>query len=140
MKILFENININEFKERFSDKEKCLEFLANKKWEDGFICKKCGNTNYCKGKTPFSRRCTKCKYEESAISHTVFHHCKIPLTDAFLITYLVCNSPKISTYELSRKIDIRQMTCWKLKRKIMECIDQRKDLTHLEKLEIKKKL
>ena len=137
MKDFFKNIPVIQFEDLFSTKEKCLEFLANEKWADGFTCRKCGHTNYCKGKTPFSRRCTKCKSEESATAHTIFHRCKVNLTDAFKITYLVCHSPQISTYKLSEELSIRQMTCWKFKHKIMECIDQRGDLDILQKVELK---
>ncbi|MCD4746172.1 MAG: transposase [Bacteroidales bacterium] len=137
MKTFFNDISVKEFKNIFYNEEKCLEYLANEKWKDGYKCKKCGNKNYCKGKKSFSRRCTKCKYEESATSHTLFHHCKISLTDAFYITYLVCNTTKISSYELSRRINIRQMTCWNFKKKIIECIDKRDDLSLIEKKDLK---
>ncbi len=140
MKYFFKDIEKIEFSEIFHDEESCLKFLANEKWEKGFVCRKCGHTNYCKGKKPFSRRCTKCKAEESATAHTVFHRCRIPLTDAFKITFMVCHSPDISTYEISRKIEIRQMTCWKFKKKIVECIDDRGDLDILQKVELKQNL
>ena len=100
----------------------CLRFLAQNKWQKGFRCKKCGNTNYCQGKTPFSRRCTRCKHEESASAHTLFHGCKIPLRTAFEIAHLVSTNPEISSYALSQKLGKRQMTCWKFKKKILECI------------------
>jgi hypothetical protein len=112
----------------FDSEEKCLEYLAGEKWAEGFVCRHCGNTNYCKGKRPFSRRCTRCKREESATAHTIFHGCKIPLTEAFKMAYNVCQSPDISTYNLSRLFNIRQMTCWKFKKKIMDCIKKNGEL------------
>jgi hypothetical protein len=121
-----------EFELEFSTDEKCLEFLAREKWKDGYKCRKCGHTNYCKGKTPFSRRCTRCKHDESATAHTIFHRCKIPLTDAFEIAYTVCRNPTISTYDLSRKLDTRQMTCWKFKKKITECIESKGELRFID--------
>lgn len=139
MKSLFKNIGIIEFNNLFPTDERCLEFLAGKKWENGFICRKCGQTNYCKGKKPYSKRCTKCKSEESATAHTAFHKCKLPLTKAFKITYMVCNDPDISTYKLSDKFNIRQMTCWKFKKKIIDCINQRGDIDIFEKEALKKK-
>lgn len=121
-----------EFESAFSSDEKCLEFLANEKWKDGYVCRKCGHTNYCKGKTPFSRRCTRCKHDESATAHTIFHRCKINLTEAFEIAYMVCKTPGISSYNLSRKLEKRQMTCWKFKKKITECIERNGDLQFIE--------
>jgi len=110
---------------RFASDEDCLEYLAGEKWKDGFNCRKCGHTNWCKGKAPYSRRCTKCKHEESACSHTFFHHCKIPLKDAFRIAWLVCHQPDISSYELSRRFNIRQMTCWRFKKRVCECLEEK---------------
>lgn len=101
-----------------------LKLLADQKWADGFACRKCGHTNYCKGKKPYSRRCTRCKTEESATAHTIFHGCKMPLTEAVELAMKVCSNPQVSSYELSRKMDRRQMTCWKFKVKILECLEK----------------
>jgi two-component system, sensor histidine kinase LadS len=108
--------------ECFPDENSCLEFLAEFKWKHGFTCRKCGHENYCKGKRPFSRRCTRCKTEESATAHTIFHRCKIPLSEAFRLAQVVCVNPAISSYEISRLFEIRQMTCWKFKTRILECL------------------
>jgi hypothetical protein len=111
------------FEELFNNDEKCLELLAKIKWGADFICKKCGNTNYCKGKTPFSRRCTKCKKDESATAHTIFHNVKFPVSKAFYIAYQICNeNKKISSYEFARNLSLRQMTCWKFKDKVNKAI------------------
>lgn len=125
MVISFKQLDIEALSGFFSKEEDCLKFLADKKWESGFVCKKCGNTNYCKGKTLYARRCTRCKTDESATSHTIFHRCHIPITEAFRIVYLVCHNPGVSTYELSRLLDLRQMTCWKLKNRLVDCIKNR---------------
>ena len=128
MAITIKHLDIESFEGNFSTLEDCLHFLADKKWEDGFVCKKCGNTNFCKGKTLYARRCTRCKHEESATAHTIFHRCHIPLTEAFRIVYMVCSNPSVSTYEISRQIELRQMTCWKLKSRLMECIKSRGEM------------
>jgi hypothetical protein len=124
LSFLFRELDQNAFKQRFADTDKCLQMIAEEKWKDGYVCRKCGNTNYCPGKTPYSKRCTRCKSDESVTANTIFHHCRIPLTDAFEIAYMVCGSPKISSYELSRRLETRQMTCWKFKKRIMECLEQ----------------
>lgn len=122
MKIQFNELDLKDLEGFFSTEEDCLKFLADKKWENGFVCKKCGHTNFCKGKTIYSRRCTRCKKEESATANTIFHRCHIPITEAFQIVYKVCHNPSISTYALSREIELRQMTCWKLKNRLIDCI------------------
>jgi len=125
----------------FVSDEKCMEFLADLKWADGFTCRKCGNTNYCAGKSPYSRRCTKCKSEESATSGTIFHNCKFPIHKAFIIAYNVCKGKEdVSTYEFARRLALRQMTCWNFKTKIQSALKSMDSLTDTEKVAIEKML
>ncbi len=125
--------------ELFNSEEKCYEFLADLKWSNGFTCRKCGNSNYCAGKTPYSRRCTKCKTEESSAAGTIFHNCKFPISKAFYIAYSVCKGKEdISTYEFARRLSLRQMTCWNFKTKIRNAIEQMDSLTDTEKSSIQK--
>lgn len=119
---LFRNISPFDFEQLFSTEEACLQYLAAEKWKNGYVCRKCGHTHYCEGPTPYSRRCTRCKHNESATAHTVFHRCHLPLTEVFRMAWLVCNRPGISSYELSRLFNLRQMTCWRLKHKVEECL------------------
>jgi len=126
-------LDINQFESLFSTEESCLKFIAEQKWSGGFICKKCGHTNYCSGKSQFSRRCTRCKSEESVTANTIFHRCHIPITEAFRMVYMVCNNPDISSYELSRQLEKRQMTCWKLKSRLLDCIEKRGEIDLLYK-------
>ena len=138
MSIIFKKeLNEQELAELFRSDEKCYEFLANMKWSDGFVCKKCGNTNHCPGKTPFSRRCTKCKSEESAAAGTIFHNCKFPVSKAFYIAYNVCKGKEdLSTYEFARRLSLRQMTCWHFKAKISKALQEMSSLTDIEKRSI----
>jgi len=140
MSTIFKKELSNEQLEKlFNSDEKCFEFLAELKWEEGFTCKKCGNENYCPGKTPFSRRCTKCKSEESAAAGTIFHNCKFPVSKAFYIAYNVCKGKEdLSTYEYARRLSLRQMTCWNFKTKIQHAIQQIDTLSAVEKSSINK--
>ena len=139
--IFNENISPNTIEELFVSDEKCLEFLADLKWADGFTCRKCGNTNFCAGKSSFSRRCTKCKSEESATSGTIFHNCKFPIHKAFFIAYNVCKGKQdVSTYEFARRLALRQMTCWNFKTKIQSALKSMDSLSENEKIAIEKML
>ena len=128
MAFYFKEITKDQLERIMEDEDRCLAFIAEEKWREGFVCKKCGNDNYCKGKKPYSRRCTRCKHEESATSYTIFHGCHLPIVQAFRLAYQVCHNPEISTYELARQLDTRQMTCWKLKKRMMECIGSHGEL------------
>jgi hypothetical protein len=125
--------------ELFNSDEKCLEFIASLKWGEGFECRKCGNDNFCSGKTPYSRRCTKCKSEESVTAGTIFHNCKFPVSKAFYIAFNVCKgNEQISTYEYARRLSLRQMTCWNFKSKISKSLDALHNLSESEKKDIRK--
>ncbi|MCF8234002.1 MAG: transposase [Bacteroidales bacterium] len=134
MKKLLTEIKQGRVEECFPSEESCLEFIASQKWQDGFVCRNCGHDNYCKGKSPHSRRCTRCKHEESATAHTIFHNSRIPLQKAFMIISMICDKPEISSYKISDALNIRQMTCWKFKKKITTCMEQQLDLSDYEKL------
>jgi hypothetical protein len=136
-RIFKKDLSDNELEELFQSDEKCYEFLADMKWSDGYVCKKCGNTNHCPGKTPYSRRCTKCKSEESAAAGTIFHNCKFPVSKAFYIAYNVCKGKEdLSTYEYARRLSLRQMTCWNFKTKISKALKEMSSLTDIEKRSI----
>lgn len=116
----FDSLTIFEFQERFPDENACLEYLAQKKWANGYVCPKCGNSKYCKGDKEYNRQCTKCHYISSPTSGTLFHKVKFPLLKAFYIIYYVSTNKKgISSTELSRKLGLRQKTCWLFKQKVM---------------------
>jgi hypothetical protein len=137
--IFKQDLDAERLEELFQNDEKCYEFLAELKWREGFTCRKCGNTNHCPGKTPHSRRCTKCKTEESASAGTIFHNCKFPISKAFYIAYNVCKGKEdLSTYEYARRLSLRQMTCWNFKTKIQQALQQMDTLTSGEKSSIEK--
>jgi len=139
--IFNKNISEETVEALFVSDEKCMEFLADLKWADGFTCRKCGNTNFCTGKSSYSRRCTKCKSEESATSGTIFHNCKFPIHKAFIIAYNVCKGKEdVSTYEFARRLALRQMTCWNFKTKIQSALKSMDSLTDTEKVAIEKML
>ena len=138
MELPFIHMSPEEFRERFVSEEQCLRFLAEKKWGDTYVCKKCGNTNYCKGKHPYSRRCTRCKHDESAKVGTLFEGCRFPLEKAFYIAFLVCNAHNISSYEISRELQLRQMTCWSFKKKLQECILAHPHINTKRKIDLEK--
>jgi len=117
-------VNSIKFNNRFKDDSSCYEYLAAIKWgNDEYKCKKCGNSKYCKGKKPFSRRCIKCRYDESPTTGTGFDKCKFSLLIAFHIVFKISTKKKgMSSLELSREFELRQMTCWEFKWKIQQAM------------------
>jgi two-component system, sensor histidine kinase LadS len=122
LKELIGQLDSARFRETFSTQEECLQVLANAKWADGFVCRNCGNEKYCQGHTLFSRRCTRCKKDESATAHTIFHHCRMDLPRAFEIAYMVCGTPAMPASEISQVLETRHMTCLNFKKRILQCL------------------
>lgn len=116
----FESLTIFEFQSKFPNDQACMDYLAELKWSSGFICPQCGNTKFCKGHKAHIRQCTKCNHLVSPTSGTLFHKVKFSLLQAFYIVYYVSTNKKgISSTELSRKLGLRQKTCWLFKQKVM---------------------
>jgi two-component system, sensor histidine kinase LadS len=118
-RVLLKDVDFDEFSNIFPDENSCFKYLADLKWTNGYKCRKCFNANFGKGKGLFSRRCTKCNYDESATSDTLFHRLKFPITKAFYMVYLVSIKDKdITSDELSEILSLRRETCWSFKKKI----------------------
>jgi hypothetical protein len=101
-----------------------MAYLAELKWRNGYICPQCGNKKYCAGIHKYDRQCTKCNYLESPTAGTLFHRRKFSLLKAFYIVFFISTSKKgISTTELSRRLELRQKTCWLFKQKVMKAME-----------------
>ena len=120
----FRGVNSLRFYQHFVSEEVCYEYLSGIKWEGGqYVCKKCGNTHYCKGRLPYSRRCTRCKYDESPTAGTMFDKCKFSILLAFHIAFKISTKKKgMSSEELSEEYELRQKTCWEFKWKIQQAM------------------
>jgi hypothetical protein len=119
----FESLTIFDFQQQFPDDKSCMTYLSNVKWSSGFICPQCSNPKYCNGHKEHIRQCTKCNYLASPTSGTLFHKVKFPLLKAFYIVYYISTNKKgISSTELSRKLGLRQKTCWLFKQKVMQAM------------------
>ena len=104
----FEGVNSIKFYNHFRTDEDCYKYLSGIKWDgDSFVCKKCGNTHYCKGHLPYSRRCTRCKYDESPTAGTMFDKVKFFYVAIQIIgKYLLFLNCFVSnSYTISREYD-----------------------------------
>lgn len=117
----FTGVNSITFNRRFKDDNDCYEYLSLVKWANGFSCRKCDNNKYYTGKKPFSRRCLKCKYDESPTVNTKFEKLKFSILVAFHIAFKISTKKKgMSSLELSNEFELRQKTCWSFKQKVQE--------------------
>lgn len=116
-------VNSIRFYKQFPDEKSCYGYMAAIKWKDGYVCKKCSHTNYYAGRKPYSLRCTRCKYDESPTSGTMFEKCKFSLHVAFHLVFKISTKKKgMSSLKLSHEFDLRRKTCWEFKRKIQQAM------------------
>lgn len=122
-RILSRDVDFEEFSAMYPDDASCLKFLAEIKWHVGYACVKCGHTNFSEGRSPYSRRCTKCGYDESVTAYTLLQNTRLPINKAFYMIFLVYASKgNISSHKLSAILQIRQSTCWAYSSKIKKAI------------------
>lgn len=119
----FIGVNSITFNKRFNEDADCYEYLSLIKWENGFVCRKCNYDKHYKGKKPFSKRCLRCKYDESPTTNTMFEKLKFPILLAFHIVFKISTKKKgMSSMELSNEFELRQKTCWTFKQKVQQVI------------------
>ncbi len=78
------------FDARFSNEEACAQYLADRRWPDGFVCPSCGT---CKG-WPLKRiratwECAGCARQTSVTAGTVMHSSHLPLRIWFLAAHII---------------------------------------------------
>ena len=122
-RVLSQEVDFGEFSQIYPDKDACLTYLADLKWAHGYHCRKCGHDNYCEGREPHSRRCTRCRYVESATAYTLLQKCKFSIVKAFYAVFLLhTHKGNYSAQELSRVLDLRRATCWSFSQKVGDAI------------------
>lgn len=126
-RVMSTEVDFEEFSRIYPDRETCFKFLSDLKWEKGYACRKCENTHYGHGHLPYSRRCSKCGYEESVIAYTILQNTRIPINKAFYMIFLMYSTNgKISSHKLSEILSIRQSTCWAYSSRIKKVMEARK--------------
>jgi len=126
-RVMSAEVDFDEFSRIYPDRETCFKFLADLKWEKGYNCRKCSNNHYGHGHLPYSRRCSKCGYEESVIAYTILQNTRIPINKAFYMIFLMYSTKgKISSHKLSGILSIRQSTCWAYSSRIKKAMISKK--------------
>ena len=81
-------LTLAPFIAKFSSEKACHEYLAKKRWPNGFVCPSCKGMHgwlLADGKY----ECSHCHKQVSVTAGTILHRSHIPLTKWFLVFYLV---------------------------------------------------
>ena len=125
-------VAFDEFHKVYPDDESCYLFLSNKKWVNGYECKRCLNIKFSKGKYPYSKRCTLCGFDESPTSGTIFSNQKFSITKGFYMAFLIAAQNKITSKQLSAMVTLRKDTCATFKRNFFKIYRTAKNVSQLE--------
>ncbi len=137
----FKGQNLLNFVKELPDDEACKAYLSKMKWQDGFICSKCGHTKGCE-KAGHRYHCYACHYVESSTANTLFHKVKFGLHKAFLIVFEMSTSSKgLSSVQMGKRYGIRQSTAWFFMQKVRNAMKSSKkyplsELVHVDEFTV----
>lgn len=108
-----------EFQKQFATEEDCHKYLFEKRWPNGFICPKCGNSKYYWIERELRYQCTQCKRQTSITAGTLLHRTHLPLRYWFWAIYLISRDKRgISAIALKNALNVSYPTAWHLLHKI----------------------
>lgn len=125
-KLKEEKSTLKDILEVYPNPYKCNEFLASLKWQDeGYTCPKCNYEKYSIHAENFSRKCSRCSSSNSVTKGSLFQAQKLPLNKLFYVTYLWHSSNKINVQELSKELQISEVSLYKFIAKIKAKMDDK---------------
>ncbi|MGA2519027.1 MAG: IS1595 family transposase [Thermodesulfobacteriota bacterium] len=118
---------------RYSDDNKCRDYLKALKWQDGVKCPRCGSEKISKIEKRHQFDCDECRYQFSVTAGSIFHDSHLPLWKWFLAVYLMTESKKgISANQLKRSLEISYKTAWYLCHRIRKAMQEAGSLPKLK--------
>jgi len=126
-------LSLATFLRDYGTEELCEAAVVAARWPEGFVCDRCGCTQF--SPTHNGRRlwqCKDCAYQSSSIVGSVMEHTKLPLTTWFLAMYWVTQSKNgVSALALMRYVGVSYPTAWLLRHKLMQVMFEREQATLL---------
>jgi len=131
-------LSLPEFAEKFSTERQCQEDLFERRFGAGgekFVCPKCGHkhgSTFWRGERKIMK-CSKCRYQMSAIVGTVMEGTKTKLRKWYFALYLMTIDKRgISSKQLERELRVTYKTAWYIHKRIREAMDQAEGKYKLE--------
>ncbi|GKR04411.1 MULTISPECIES: IS1595 family transposase [Aeromonas] len=122
-------LSINAFMAKYGTEEQCEKALFQWRYPQGFVCKNCANTTFCRlHHRPRILQCNRCRSQSSLISGSIFACTKLPLTTWFLALHLLTVSKTgLSAMELHRQLGVNYNTAWMVKHKLLQAMKEADD-------------
>jgi transposase-like protein len=112
--------SLSEFQKAFPDEARCVAFLFQRRWPDGFVCPCCGERRAVALKSrPRLYECLDCGRQTSITAGTAMHRSKLPLTTWFWAAHLMAtHSNGMSARQLEDQLGVTYKTAWLLTQKL----------------------
>lgn len=108
---------------RFDSQTKCLRRIEKLRWPNGVRCPRCNADTVSWIRTRHKFECSRCKYQYTATTGTVFHKTFIPLSKWFMAIYVMCSSKKgISANQIAGDLDLPYKTAWSMYHRIRQAM------------------
>jgi len=122
-------ISFFDWKERFNDEESCRNYLKELKWQNGFICPRCGHDHSHFISTRQLYQCSGCQHQTSVTAGTLFHRSHLSLQKWFWAVYFVgSDKGSISAVRLSKLIDVNWRTARLVLKKLRKAMGNKDSL------------
>ena len=119
-------ISLLEWQKRYGTERTCAATLAKYRWPNGFICSRCGHDSAWYITTRKVYQCSRCRYQISFTSGTLFHSTNLPLVKWFWTIYLMASDKGgISALRLSKHIGVSWPTARNMLKKIRTAMANR---------------
>jgi hypothetical protein len=109
----------------FADADNCLQYMADSRWPDGVVCPTCGRPDptFLKTQQKWQCKSAHAKRQFTVKVGTIFEDSPLGLEKWLPAVWLICNAKNgISSYELSRDLDVTQKTAWFMLHRIREAM------------------
>ncbi len=120
---------VSDLSKDFPDDESCLEWLKNRRWPNGILCKQCSKVtkhHFVASRKSYS--CQECGHHMHPTAGTIFHKSATPLTLWFYAIYLMAQTRGgIAAKQLERELGVTYKTAWRMFKLIRSRLDEDND-------------
>jgi transposase-like protein len=117
------DLSITEFQKLFNNEDACRNYLFKSRWPKGFICPKCGHSEYYLINKRHLYQCAKCKKQHSVTTGTIFQDTHLSLQKWFWAIYLISRDKRgFSALALKNAIQVSYPTAWLVFHKIRQAM------------------
>lgn len=121
-------MNLIDIFETFPTQQSCISHLEDIRWGDAPACPLCASSHVARkkeGQKVGRWNCHTCKSSFNVLSGTIFEKTHVPLQKWFLAINLMLNAKKsLSSYQLSRALQLTQPTTWYMQQRIRSSMSQ----------------